>query len=248
MKATTKIEWLVLSTGVALAGATANEPLVSLGAAIAALLAASSPRRSAFAWLNAPSGQPPFSGPNVFATCAFRGFQRGESSSPTSSNEDDDEAPAADSGGPQSYEEFAAGLEDDGDEEISFMPYYASDTVETRSSGDSSGDAAAVTDSLISNDLQDVGELVSKLPAPRRFALGTVAIIRRLLEPGQVEQILLEQRRYPRLRFGDVAIQLALLSGGEVQEMLVAQEEGIFSDEEISDARRRLASYHGGRV
>ena len=82
------------------------------------------------------------------------------------------------------------------------------------------------------------------MPSARRFALGTVAIIRRLLDPADVERILIEQRRYPRLRFGDVAVQRHLLSDEEVQELLVAQEQGIFSDEEISDARQRLAAYH----
>ncbi|MDX1579691.1 MAG: hypothetical protein R3266_14490 [Gemmatimonadota bacterium] len=76
--------------------------------------------------------------------------------------------------------------------------------------------------------------------------MGTVAIIRQLLEPADVERILMEQRRYPRLRFGDIAVQLDLLSREEVDELVIAQEQGVFSDEEISEARRRLAAFHDG--
>jgi len=150
-----------------------------------------------------------------------------------------------DAQGSKSYEEFTAGLEED-DEEISFLPPYASNSVDTKSSPASPKPEDKRVDSLLAGDLAEPEPQSGKMPASRRFALGTVAIIRRLLEPEDVERILVEQRRYPRLRFGDVAVQLGLLSEDEVQELLVAQEQGIFSDEEISDARRRLAAYHSG--
>lgn len=248
MKATGNMNWLVLLTSIVLAGALAHEPAVSLAAAIAAVFGVSRRWSPVLAFPTTWRGQAALSRSGAFSTMAFQGLGQGETSPPSSASqsEEDGTTDTAKSRGSQSYEEFTAGLEDDADEEISFMPHYASDTAEARVAGDGSSDVASGRSSLLSDDLREVEGLVSRLPVPRRFALGTVAIIRRLLEPAQVEQILLEQRRYPRLRFGDVAVQLSLLTEGEVQELLVAQEEGIFSDEEISDARRRLAAYHRG--
>lgn len=78
---------------------------------------------------------------------------------------------------------------------------------------------------------------------PRHFALGTVAVIRKLLEPADVERILAEQRRYPRLRFGDIAVQLGLLTEPQLQEVLLAQQQGVFTDTEIREARDRLRQF-----
>jgi len=143
------------------------------------------------------------------------------------------------------YEDLAASLESDEDEEdISFLPPYASGD---RPAG-GSGEPLAIIwepspDSSLLNLLKDVLETSSKMPTHRRFALGTVAIIRNLLQPSEVEQILAEQRRYPRLRFGDIAVQLGLLSRAEIGELLEAQQEGVFTDEELIDTRLRLQAF-----
>jgi hypothetical protein len=91
--------------------------------------------------------------------------------------------------------------------------------------------------------LPDLAESSSNLREPRRFALGTVAVICNLLEPKDVERILVEQRRYPALRFGDAAVQLGMLTESQRDELLRAQREGVFSDDEIRLAKRRLESY-----
>jgi len=178
---------------------------------------------------------------------ASSGFESGSGRSrdlPGSSrSEPPDPADDRESDG-QAIEDLAASL-DANDDEISFLPPYAS--------GDSSGgkreDGLAVLwepapDNALLRLLNDVLELNGNVPMPRRFALGTVAILRNLLQPADVERILAEQRRYPRLRFGDVAVQLGFLSEAELEELLAAQEEGMFTDEEILDTRARLNAYH----
>jgi hypothetical protein len=133
------------------------------------------------------------------------------------------------------------------DDNISFLPPYASGKPPAVEQPD--GETLAILwepppDSSLLALLNDVLEPSSKMPMPRRFALGTVAILRNLLQPADVERILLEQRRYPRLRFGDVAVQLGFLSEAELEELLSAQEEGVFTDEEIIDTKARLEAYH----
>ena len=137
-----------------------------------------------------------------------------------------------------SYEEFTARVEEETEtDEISFLPPYAS-----------GASSSAATETGATSDLaeqveaaaSDTTRLDSKMPMPRHFALGTVAIIRKLLEPADVERILAEQRRYPRLRFGDIAVQLGMLTEPQLQEVLLAQQQGVFSDAEICDARDRL--------
>lgn len=78
----------------------------------------------------------------------------------------------------------------------------------------------------------------------RHFALGTVAIIRNALRPGEVSRILVEQRDRPEARFGELAVEMSLLSEDELEELLRVQREGRFSRPEIRLARRRLEAYH----
>ncbi len=145
----------------------------------------------------------------------------------------------------QVVEELTADLEAEGD--ISFLPPYASGKAPAVERSDKEPLAILwepPPDSSLLAVLHDVLEPSSKLPMPRHFALGTVAILRNLLQPTDVEQILAEQRRYPRLRFGDAAVQLGLLSEPELEELLTAQVEGVFTNEEILDTRARLREYH----
>jgi len=138
------------------------------------------------------------------------------------------------------YADLAASL-DSAEDDISFLPPYASGARPAPSEHDSLAVLwEPLPDSSLLTLLNDVLESSRKMPTHRRFALGTVAIIRNLLQPCEVEQILTEQRRYPRLRFGDIAVQLGLLSPEEIRELLDAQQEGVFTDEEILDTRARL--------
>lgn len=81
------------------------------------------------------------------------------------------------------------------------------------------------------------------VPIPRHFALGTVAIIRNALTPAEVAQVLVEQRKRPREKFGELAVELGLLSEPELRELLLAQQQGLFTDEEIREARGRIKAF-----
>ncbi len=83
----------------------------------------------------------------------------------------------------------------------------------------------------------------NKIPTPRHFALGTVALIRGLLTPTQVAQILIEQRHQPDERFAAIALELGMLSEQQREELLLAQQEGLFTDHEMRDARDRLREF-----
>lgn len=83
----------------------------------------------------------------------------------------------------------------------------------------------------------------SEVPVPRHFALGTVALVRDLLSPAEVARVLLEQRRQPGKKFGELAVQMGLLSESQREELLLAQQEGLFTDAEMREARRRLREF-----
>lgn len=82
-----------------------------------------------------------------------------------------------------------------------------------------------------------------KIPTARHFALGTVALIRGLLTPAQVAQILVEQRNQPDELFAAIAMDLGMLTEQQREELLLAQQEGLFTDEEMRDARERLREF-----
>lgn len=84
---------------------------------------------------------------------------------------------------------------------------------------------------------------VTEVPVPRHFALGTVALVRDLLSPAEVARVLLEQRRQPEKKFGFLAVEMNLLSESQREELLLAQQEGLFTDAEMRDARQRLRDF-----
>ena len=139
------------------------------------------------------------------------------------------------------------------DEEISFLPPFASGAVETDTSGSESDDndgdwplpGAENSESALS---AMPAEVIGKVQLPRHFALGTVAIIRELLEPEQVARVMLEQRHQPKLRFGEIAVELGFLTPPQVEELLVAQKDGLFTDHEIHEARVRLRNFRESEV
>ena len=83
----------------------------------------------------------------------------------------------------------------------------------------------------------------AEVPVPRHFALGTVALVRDLLTPAEVARVLLEQRRQPGKKFGALAVEMGLLSDSQREELLLAQQEGLFTDAEMRDARQRLREF-----
>lgn len=82
-----------------------------------------------------------------------------------------------------------------------------------------------------------------RIPTPRHFALGTVALIRGLLTPEQVARILVEQRHLPDERFATIAVDLGMLNEAQREELLLAQQEGLFTEEEMREARERLGDF-----
>lgn len=84
---------------------------------------------------------------------------------------------------------------------------------------------------------------VNEVPVPRHFALGTVALVRDLLSPAEVARVLLEQRRQPGKKFGVLAVEMGLLDESQREELLLAQQEGLFTDAEMRDARQRLREF-----
>lgn len=94
-----------------------------------------------------------------------------------------------------------------------------------------------------SADDPETPERYRNVPIPRHFALGTVAIIKNVLTPAEVAQVLVEQRKRPRERFGEIAVELGLLTGSELEGLLLAQQQGLFTDEEIREARGRIKAF-----
>jgi len=82
-----------------------------------------------------------------------------------------------------------------------------------------------------------------RIPTPRHFALGTVALIRNMLTPAQVARILVEQRQQPDKKFATLAVELGMLTDVQREELLLAQQEGLFSDAEMREARERLREF-----
>ena len=83
----------------------------------------------------------------------------------------------------------------------------------------------------------------SDVVIPRRFAIGTVAIIRRALDPGQVARVLEEQRKFPKKRFGELAVERGFITEAKLDELLGVQKAGLFTKAEIQRARAALESY-----
>jgi len=83
----------------------------------------------------------------------------------------------------------------------------------------------------------------SELPIPRKFALGTVAIMRRALDPAQVARVLGEQRKFPKKRFGEIAVELDYITEAQLDHLLEAQKAGLFTEEEIQGARQSLETF-----
>lgn len=96
---------------------------------------------------------------------------------------------------------------------------------------------------LVNAGTSENGDKFKKIPTARHFALGTVALIRDLLTPAQVAHILVEQRNQPDEQFAAIALDLGMLNEEQREELLLAQQEGLFTDEEMREARERLQAF-----
>ena len=238
---------VVSAVGATVVAMAANAPLIAaLAAATAAIHVATGRGRRSFEFASPTVPDRAFPRRTLLfapGALAFHGFEGDDAllhDVPGDAKEVEDERSDTE----QVVDDLTADLQAEGD--ISFLPPYASGKAPAVERSDR--DPLTILwepppDSSLLGLLNDVLEPSSKIPMPRRFALGTVAILRNLLQPGDVEHILAEQRRYPRLRFGDAAVQLGLLCESELEELLAAQEEGVFTDEEILDTRARLQAY-----
>ena len=97
----------------------------------------------------------------------------------------------------------------------------------------------------------DTEAVVTEAPAPsirdvaipRHFMLGTVAIVRSVMAPEAVARVLMEQRLQPGKRFGELAVAMDLITQDQLEMLLEAQQRGLFTDEEIREARSRLEAF-----
>lgn len=78
---------------------------------------------------------------------------------------------------------------------------------------------------------------------PRQYKLGTVAVVERVLTPGEVARVLGVQDRHPDRQFGDIARDLDILTAAELEDLLETQREGLYRPEAISRARRDLKKF-----
>lgn len=152
----------------------------------------------------------------------------------------------------EKVEEFLKVVLDDApeSEEVSFLPPYASDEGgDSPSFGPDSAELQGPAEFDAEEPYAEAAGVpedraaYGNVPIPRHFALGTVAIIRGALTPSQVAEILVEQRKWPKERFGEVAVELGFLTHEELEELLVAQQQGLFTDEEIQEARTRIRGF-----
>lgn len=87
------------------------------------------------------------------------------------------------------------------------------------------------------------GSAAEDVVIPRQFALGTVALIRKKMEPAEIARVLERQREQPDEFFGELAVELGYLEEGELDGLLRDQRRGLFRDAEIRQARERLQRY-----
>jgi len=87
------------------------------------------------------------------------------------------------------------------------------------------------------------GPTLKEVAIPRHFMLGTVAIVRSVMEPEAVARVLMEQRQQPGKRFGELAVEMGLITEEQLDMLLDAQQRGLFTDAEIREARQRLEAF-----
>ncbi len=124
-------------------------------------------------------------------------------------------------------------------------PDASEETISPRSPGEAPTEASAVESEPAMTQFRPVDgpHQAAEVPIPRHFALGTVALIRQLLTPSEVARILMEQRRQPDKRFATLAVEMGLLEDSQREELLLAQQEGLFTEDEMRRAREGLRQF-----
>lgn len=107
----------------------------------------------------------------------------------------------------------------------------------TGDAGDDGGDLSGETAAAGTEDDEDT------VLVPRQYKLGTVAVVERVLTPGEVARVLAVQDRHPDRQFGDIALKLDILTQAQLEDLLETQKEGLYRPEAISRARRDLKKF-----
>lgn len=102
------------------------------------------------------------------------------------------------------------------------------------------GDGRDLPDETAAAEGEDEGDTVL---VPRQYKLGTVAVVERVLSPGEVARVLAVQDRHPGRQFGDIALELDILSQAQLDKLLETQQQGLYRPEAISRARRDLKKF-----
>lgn len=103
-----------------------------------------------------------------------------------------------------------------------------------------SGDGGSATSAGAGNPSSTDGEEQS---VHRDFGLGTVAIIKGMMSPRDVSEVMAEKRRRPGLTFGDHAVELGHLTETELENLVQVKHRGVYTAGEIRQARRRTREY-----
>lgn len=93
------------------------------------------------------------------------------------------------------------------------------------------------------SDREDGGRDESGRTVQRDFGLGTVAIIKGLMSPRDVSDVLSQQRNRPGLTFGDHAVELGHLTETQLEDLVQVKHQGVYTPEEIREAREKIQSY-----
>lgn len=83
----------------------------------------------------------------------------------------------------------------------------------------------------------------SEAKVRKDFALGTVAIVKGVMTPAEVAQVMARQRSEPGLTFGDHAVEMGYLSETQLEDLTQTRHEGLYGQDEIRRARRRIQDY-----
>ncbi len=93
------------------------------------------------------------------------------------------------------------------------------------------------------SDREEGGGDESGRSVRRDFGLGTVAIIKGMMSPGDVSEVMSQQRNRPGLTFGDHAVELGHLTETQLEDLVQVKHEGVYTPEEIREAREKIQSY-----
>lgn len=93
------------------------------------------------------------------------------------------------------------------------------------------------------SDREEGGGDESGRTVRRDFGLGTVAIIKGLMSPRDVSEVMSQQRNRPGLTFGDHAVELGHLTETQLEDLVQVKHEGVYTPEEIREAREKIQSY-----